>query len=119
MNAIARASSVIVMFAAALTAVLTAAACAPRDPSPAKPLSIVLLYADDWRHDTLGCAGNPVVQTPRLDQLARDGVRFTHNSVTTAICGVSRATRATWDRHNPIISPTKTPRDQRHILTLS
>ena len=95
MNAITRASSVIVMFAAALTAVLTAAACAPRDPSPAKPLSIVLLYADDWRHDTLGCAGNPVVQTPRLDQLARDGVRFTHNSVTTAICGVSRATMLT------------------------
>lgn len=95
MNAIARASSVIVMFAAALTAVLTAAACAPRNPNPAKPLNIVLLYADDWRHDTLGCAGNPVVQTPRLDQLARDGVRFTHNSVTTAICGVSRATMLT------------------------
>ena len=62
------------------------------DPAP---LNIVLLYADDWRHDTLGCAGNPVVQTPRLDALARDGVRFTHNSVTTAICGVSRATMLT------------------------
>lgn len=61
----------------------------------AGPLNIVLLYADDWRHDTLGCAGNPVVQTPRLDALARDGVRFTHNSVTTAICGVSRATMLT------------------------
>jgi arylsulfatase A-like enzyme len=60
-----------------------------------RPLNIVLLYADDWRHDTLGCAGNPVVQTPRLDALARDGVRFTHNSVTTAICGVSRATMLT------------------------
>ena len=62
------------------------------DPAP---LNIVLLYADDWRHDTLGCAGNPVVQTPRLDALARDGVRFTHNSVTTAICGVSRASMLT------------------------
>ena len=59
------------------------------------PLNIVLLYADDWRHDTLGCAGNPVVQTPRLDALARDGVRFTHNCVTTSICGVSRATMLT------------------------
>ena len=58
------------------------------------PLNIVLLYADDWRHDTLGCAGNLVVQTPRLDALAAGGVRFTHNSVTTAICGVSRATMA-------------------------
>jgi arylsulfatase len=56
------------------------------------PINIVVLYADDWRHDTLGCAGNPVVQTPNLDQLARDGIRFTRNCVTTSICGVSRAT---------------------------
>lgn len=55
------------------------------------PLNILILYADDWRHDTLGCAGHPVVKTPHLDQLARDGKRFTHNCVTTAICGVSRA----------------------------
>lgn len=57
----------------------------------AKPLNILLLYADDWRHDTLGCAGNPVVQTPHLDRLAREGVRFTQACVTTPICGVSRA----------------------------
>lgn len=58
---------------------------------PAAPLNVVVLYADDWRHDTLGLAGHPIVKTPRLDQLARDGVRFTHNYVTTSICGVSRA----------------------------
>jgi arylsulfatase A-like enzyme len=57
----------------------------------AGPLNVVVLYADDWRHDTLGVAGHPVVKTPRLDQLAREGVRFTHNYVTTSICGVSRA----------------------------
>lgn len=57
----------------------------------AEPMNIVLLYADDWRHDTLGVAGHPVVKTPRLDRLAREGVRFTHNCVTTSICGVSRA----------------------------
>jgi arylsulfatase len=58
---------------------------------PAGPLNVVVLYADDWRHDTLGSAGHPIVKTPRLDQLAREGVRFTHNYVTTSICGVSRA----------------------------
>lgn len=57
----------------------------------AKPLNILILYADDWRHDTLGVAGNPVVLTPELDKLADEGVRFTHNCVTTSICGVSRA----------------------------
>jgi arylsulfatase len=58
----------------------------------AKPLNVVVLYADDWRHDTLGCAGHPVLKTPNLDRLAKEGVRFTRNCVTTSICGVSRAT---------------------------
>jgi arylsulfatase A-like enzyme len=62
------------------------------DAAETKPMNIVVLFADDWRHDTLGCAGNPVVKTPNLDQLAKEGIRFTHNCVTTSICGVSRAT---------------------------
>jgi arylsulfatase A-like enzyme len=53
--------------------------------------NIVILYADDWRFDTLGCAGNPIVKTPHLDALAKEGVRFTRNCVTTSICGISRA----------------------------
>jgi arylsulfatase A-like enzyme len=57
----------------------------------AAPMNVVILYADDWRFDTLGCAGNPVVKTPNLDRLSSEGVRFTQNCVTTAICGVSRA----------------------------
>jgi len=56
-----------------------------------KPMNVVVLLADDWRFDTLGVAGNPVVQTPSLDKLASEGVRFTHGCVTTSICGVSRA----------------------------
>jgi arylsulfatase len=79
----------------------------------AEPLNVVVLYADDWRHDTLGAAGHPVVRTPHLDALARGGVRFTHNYVTTAICGVSRATLFTgqWmSRHgNRAFEMFKTP----------
>lgn len=56
-----------------------------------KPMNILMLYADDWRYDTLGVAGNPVVKTPNLDKLAAEGMRFTENCVTTSICGVSRA----------------------------
>lgn len=61
----------------------------------ARPVNIVLLYADDWRWDTLGCAGNVTVRTPHLDRLAAQGVRFTNAMVTTAICGVSRASLLT------------------------
>jgi arylsulfatase len=56
-----------------------------------KPLNILVLLADDWRFDSLACAGNPIVQTPCVDRLASEGLRFTHACVTTPICGVSRA----------------------------
>lgn len=68
---------------------------APAIAASPRPLNVVLLYADDWRHDTLGVAGNPVVRTPHLDRLAREGLRFTNSFVTTSICGVSRATLLT------------------------
>jgi arylsulfatase A-like enzyme len=66
-------------------------AVAPR-AAETPPLNLLVLYADDWRHDTLGCAGNPLAHTPNIDRLAAEGVRFTHAAVTTSICGVSRAT---------------------------
>jgi arylsulfatase A-like enzyme len=62
-----------------------------RFAADAKPMNVLILYADDLRHDSLGVAGNPVVKTPSIDKLAGEGVRFTHNCVTTSICGVSRA----------------------------
>ena len=82
------------------------------------PPNILVLFADDWRHDTLGVAGNPVVRTPNLDQLAQDSIRFTHNFVTTSICGISRATLFTgqWmSRHgNRSFKPWDTPWSQTY-----
>lgn len=87
--------------------------CGSSIAADTKPLNILVLYADDWRFNTLGCAGNPVVKTPHLDQLASEGVRFKHACVTTAICGVSRASLFTgqWmSRHgNPAMLAFKTP----------
>ncbi len=75
--------------------------------------NILILYADDWRHDTLGVAGHPIVKTPNLDRLAAKGVRFTRAHVTTSICGVSRASLFTgqWmSRHgNPAFEMFRTP----------
>ena len=83
-----------------------------------KPLNIVVLFADDWRYDTLSCAGHPVVKTPNIDRLASEGMRFTNNYVTTSICGVSRATLFTgqWmSRHgNPAFQEFRTPWDQTY-----
>jgi Sulfatase len=56
-----------------------------------KPLNILVLYPDDWRHDTIG-KENSIVQTPFLDSLADQGIRFRQNAVTSSICWISRAT---------------------------
>jgi len=58
---------------------------------PKKKPNIVFLLTDDQRWDTMGCTGNPIVQTPNMDAMANDGVRFTDCFVTTSICASSRA----------------------------
>lgn len=58
--------------------------------TPKKP-NIIFILTDDHRWDALGAMGNPIVKTPNIDELAREGVMFRNAYVTTAICAVSRA----------------------------
>jgi arylsulfatase A-like enzyme len=53
--------------------------------------NIIFLLTDDHRWDALGAMGNPIVQTPHLDKLAKKGLLFKNAYVTTSICCVSRA----------------------------
>ena len=54
--------------------------------------NIVFFFTDDQTISTLGCYGNPVVQTPNIDSLARRGTRFENAFVSHSICWVSRTT---------------------------
>ncbi len=56
-----------------------------------KKLNIVFFLADDLRWNSLGCMGNTIVQTKNIDQLSKEGIRFSNACVTTAISMVSRA----------------------------
>jgi arylsulfatase A-like enzyme len=71
--------------------VIATLAAASAAPAAERPLNVIFLLADDQRWDTLGSYGNPVIQTPELDRLADEGVRFEHMFVTTSICVTSRA----------------------------
>ena len=62
-----------------------------RETQSADRPNIVFLFTDDQSSYTLGCYGNPDVQTPHIDQLATDGVLFEDHYDTTAICMASRA----------------------------
>ena len=42
----------------------------------AKQLHVIFLFADDQRADTIGALGNPHIQTPNLDSLAKSGIVF-------------------------------------------
>jgi arylsulfatase A-like enzyme len=53
--------------------------------------NILFFLVDDQRNDVLSCEGHPIVKTPTVDKLAKNGVRFTNAFVTTSICAASRA----------------------------
>ncbi|MBK1833950.1 sulfatase [Roseibacillus ishigakijimensis] len=57
---------------------------------PARP-NVVLLLVDDLGYSDLACYGNPLHETPHLDQLAREGMRYTDAYAACAVCSPSRA----------------------------
>lgn len=60
---------------------------APR--AAAKP-NILFILADDLGYGDLGCYGQKVIQTPRLDRLAAEGLRFTDCYAGSTVCAPSR-----------------------------
>jgi arylsulfatase A-like enzyme len=74
----------------AVVGLLALAAAAGR-PAAAAPPNIVLIFADDLGVNDLGCYGRTEHETPRLDALAAEGMRFTCAYTAQPICSPSRA----------------------------
>jgi len=53
--------------------------------------NVLIIMSDDQRADFMGNAGNPVVSTPNMDLLAREGVRFTNFVSQSPVCIPTRA----------------------------
>ncbi len=53
--------------------------------------NIIFIMADDLGYGDLGCYGQALIQTPRLDQLAAEGMRFTQHYTGSPVCAPSRA----------------------------
>lgn len=58
--------------------------------APARP-NVVLILADDLGWTDLACFGSDLHETPALDQLARDGMKFTQNYSACTVCSPTRA----------------------------
>src|SRR5512145_3060047 len=54
--------------------------------------NIVFIMSDDHAAHAIGAYGSRVNQTPNIDRLAREGMRFDNVFVTNSICTPSRAT---------------------------
>ena len=52
--------------------------------------NIVIIFTDDQGYGDLGCYGNKKNKTPRLDQLAKEGIKFT-SFYSQTVCGPSRS----------------------------
>ncbi len=53
--------------------------------------NVVMIYADDMGYGDAGCYGAKGWTTPHLDQLAKEGVRFTDFYVAQGVCSASRS----------------------------
>jgi arylsulfatase A-like enzyme len=56
-----------------------------------RPLNVVLLLVDDMGWTGAGCYGSDLHETPHIDRLATEGVRFTQAYAAAAICSPTRA----------------------------
>ena len=61
--------------------------------------NLIWIMADDLGYGDLGCFGQKVIKTPNLDQMARDGMRFTHFYAGATVCAPSRSVLMTGMHH--------------------
>lgn len=59
--------------------------------SAARPPNIIFILVDDMGWTDLGCYGSKYYETPHIDQLAKDGMRFTNASSACTVCSPTRA----------------------------
>ena len=73
------------------TVLVLAFSCAVERDAADRPPNFLVLLVDDLGWTDLGCYGSDFYLTPNIDQLAADGVRFTHGYAACTVCSPTRA----------------------------
>jgi len=63
--------------------------------SAAETPNFVIIFCDDQGYQDLGCYGSPNIDTPNIDQLAAEGIRFTNFYSAYCVCSASRVSLLT------------------------
>ena len=58
---------------------------------PDEKLNVIIVFTDDQGYQDLGCFGSPDIRTPRIDQMAKEGMRLTSFYSANPVCSASRA----------------------------
>jgi arylsulfatase A-like enzyme len=91
MNALTRIAGV--MWTVGLLSAGSASAVQGQEPPPRSgPPNIIFIFSDDHASLALSAYGSAINQTPQIDRIAQEGMRFDNCLVTNSICGPSRAT---------------------------
>jgi len=53
--------------------------------------NVVIIFTDDQGYQDLGCYGSPLIQTPSIDRMAKDGLKLTDFYVSASVSSASRA----------------------------
>jgi arylsulfatase A-like enzyme len=81
--------------------------------------NILVMMVDQMRADYMGCAGNPWIQTPGLDRLARQGTRFSQCVTSVPVCMAARHSFMTGHRcatHGRFANNVPDPDPLHHTL---
>jgi len=82
--------SVVALVAAMAAPAFSPGAGAAQAARPNRP-NVVVILADDLGYNDVSLHGNPLVKTPNIDSIGRDGVRFEAGYTGDAVCSTSRA----------------------------
>ena len=74
----------------AISTMLAGSGCLNINKAGRKP-NVIIVLADDLGWGDLGCYGNDFIETPNIDRLAKEGMRFTNNYAPAPVCSPTRA----------------------------
>ncbi len=82
-----------------------------------RPPNIVFIMADDLGWRELGCYGNTFNETPHLDRLAKEGLRFTRSYSAAPVCSPTRAALMTGQHPARVGITDYLEKDDDHFLS--
>ncbi len=107
------------MMGGLIAAMMVACAWLPVTAShAAERVNVIFILADDLGWAELGCYGNTFNETPNLDQMAREGMRFTQAYAAAPVCSPTRAAFMTGQVPARVgITDYLRPNDPKHLST--